>query len=285
MSGTGAAVMAATTRLGQTTRGCDDFDGRISAQSVFDEDPDGHTGLDPDLDGLACEGRPLGVAPALWTDAVPPVAVPVALLEVIDGDTIAVSVNGRRELVRLVGIDAHEAGGPYQPVECFGPEASRFLDDLLGDGGQLFIERDVEDADRYGRLLRWVWLATDDGEVFLVNEAVVRAGFAERFRDTPNRRYVNEVIAAEAFARRYGLGLWHACASVPDRMPAASSPSPATMPAQATGCDPAYPEVCIPPPPPDLSCQDIPYTRFRVLPPDPHHFDGNQDGVACEGPG
>jgi len=47
-------------------------------------------------------------------------------------------------------------------------------------------------------------------------------------------------------------------------------------------CDPSYPTVCIPPPPPDLDCKDIPYRNFQVLPPDPHHFDGNHDGVGCE---
>jgi hypothetical protein len=47
-------------------------------------------------------------------------------------------------------------------------------------------------------------------------------------------------------------------------------------------CDPSYPTVCIPPPPPDLDCKDIPYRNFKVLPPDPHHFDGDHDGVGCE---
>jgi len=47
-------------------------------------------------------------------------------------------------------------------------------------------------------------------------------------------------------------------------------------------CDPAYPDVCIPPPPPDLDCKDIPYRNFRVLPPDPHHFDKDGDGIGCE---
>jgi micrococcal nuclease len=53
-----------------------------------------------------------------------------------------------------------------------------------------------------------------------------------------------------------------------------------------TGCDPAYPDLCIPPPPPDLDCDYVYDQGFRhitVLPPDPHNFDGNQDGVACEG--
>jgi hypothetical protein len=50
----------------------------------------------------------------------------------------------------------------------------------------------------------------------------------------------------------------------------------------AANCDPAYPTVCIPPPPPDLDCGDIPYTNFTVLPPDPHGFDADHDGVGCE---
>ena len=58
----------------------------------------------------------------------------------------------------------------------------------------------------------------------------------------------------------------------------------ATTPRTAVGgaCDPSYPTVCIPPPPPDLDCKDIPYRRFAVRPPDPHHFDGGGDGVGCE---
>ena len=52
---------------------------------------------------------------------------------------------------------------------------------------------------------------------------------------------------------------------------------------QDTGeCDPSYPTVCIPPPPPDLDCGDIPYRNFPVLPPDPHGFDGDGDGIGCE---
>ena len=46
-------------------------------------------------------------------------------------------------------------------------------------------------------------------------------------------------------------------------------------------CDPSYPDVCIPPPPPDLDCKDISYKKFRVLPPDPHRFDGNKNGIGC----
>jgi micrococcal nuclease len=189
--------------------------------------------------------------------------------------------------------------GGYQQEECFGPEASRFLKALLNVGGELWIEQDVEDRDQYGRLLRWVWADFGTGEVYLLNEALLRAGFAERYRNTPNDLYLDELLEAETFAQDYQLGLWKACdmpnrvtsASVPTTMPRATlaPTSVAAFPAPSStddrpGCDPSYPEVCIPPYPPDLSCGDVPYDHLRVLPPDPHHFDGNGDGVGCEGP-
>jgi Protein of unknown function (DUF1524) len=53
-------------------------------------------------------------------------------------------------------------------------------------------------------------------------------------------------------------------------------------PPPPSNCDPSYPTACIPPPPPDLDCGDIPFDHFVVLPPDPHSFDGDGDGVGCE---
>ena len=60
-------------------------------------------------------------------------------------------------------------------------------------------------------------------------------------------------------------------------------PPPPPPSSPGTSCDPAYPTVCIPSPPPDLDCKDIPFRRFTVLPPDPHRFDGDHDGIGCEG--
>jgi hypothetical protein len=53
-------------------------------------------------------------------------------------------------------------------------------------------------------------------------------------------------------------------------------------PGTGAGCASSYPERCIPPPPPRLTCQDIGLSNFLVLPPDPHHFDPDQDGIGCE---
>jgi micrococcal nuclease len=55
-----------------------------------------------------------------------------------------------------------------------------------------------------------------------------------------------------------------------------------TTSSRFTSCDPAYPDFCIPPPPPDLDCPDIDTREFTVLPPDPHHFDTDHDGIGCE---
>lgn len=59
----------------------------------------------------------------------------------------------------------------------------------------------------------------------------------------------------------------------------ADLPPPATP---ASSCDPAYPDVCIPSPPPDLDCPEIPFKNFRVLQPDPHRLDQDNDGIGCE---
>lgn len=59
-------------------------------------------------------------------------------------------------------------------------------------------------------------------------------------------------------------------------------PLPTATPTRGPNCSPAYPTVCIPPPPPDLDCAQIPYRKFTVLPPDPHKFDSDKDGIGCE---
>jgi len=60
------------------------------------------------------------------------------------------------------------------------------------------------------------------------------------------------------------------------------TPKPSPKPTHSANCDPAYPDFCIPPSPPDLDCGDIDANNFTVLPPDPHRFDGDHDGIGCE---
>jgi hypothetical protein len=91
---------------------------------------------------------------------------------------------------------------------------------------------------------------------------------------TNRTRYYFRIAAVNAA----GSGPWSAVVSA---VPVAPLPPPPPPP-PPSGCSPSYPTVCIPPAPPDLDCGDIPYRRFTVLPPDPHHFDLDFDGVGCE---
>ena len=67
----------------------------------------------------------------------------------------------------------------------------------------------------------------------------------------------------------------------PSSVPA-SNPMSVMTSEPGGNCDPAYPDVCIMPPPPDLDCKDVPYKRFKVVPPDPQMFDIDKDGIGCE---
>ena len=287
---------------------CDGFDSQIWAQSVYDTDPAEYAALDPDGNGLACEELLLGAAPTMWTSRVPSGTEPVTLIEITDGDTIRVDVDGREEPVRFILIDAPETRHPNNPPECFGQEATAYLSWMLSLGGDLYLETDVSDRDRFGRLLRYVWLDFGDGEVYLVNEALVRAGYAAFSTFPPDVKYVDEIREAGQFAREHGYGLWSSCITdgegdtnelsgiqaihaepetEVDPVQTGSEPLPEqvviTDPASAFGCESSYPDVCIPPPPPDLDCGDVNSGGFTVYPPDPHRFDGDFDGIGCEG--
>jgi micrococcal nuclease len=197
------------------------------------------------------------------------------VIRVVDGDTIHVLLDGEDHSLRYIGMDTPETVNPNQPVEWMGREASD-ANKRLVDGQEVVLEKDVSETDRYGRLLRYVWLHDARGWL-LVNGELVRLGYAQVFTYPPDVKYNELFLELERDARDAGRGLW-------SESPVDSSPPTATEPpgGSAGNCDPSYPGVCIPPPPPDLDCGDIPYRRFTVLPPDPHRFDGDQDGIGCE---
>jgi hypothetical protein len=73
------------------------------------------------------------------------------------------------------------------------------------------------------------------------------------------------------------------CATATERVPPEAVPEPTNNNEPApSDCHPSYPDICIPPPPPDLDCRDVPDTYFTVLPPDPHRFDRDKNGLGCE---
>lgn len=128
----------------------------------------------------------------------------VSVLRVVDGDTIEVRLGGKEQRVRYIGINTPESVDPRRPVERFGKEASVRNRELV-QGKTVRLERDVSETDRHGRLLRYVWV---DGA--LVNETLVREGFARAVSYPPDVKYQERLRAAEREARAANRGQWAA---------------------------------------------------------------------------
>lgn len=126
----------------------------------------------------------------------------VRVLEVVDGDTVEVTVDGAEESVRLIGIDAPENG------ECMSREATAALEELVRPGVRLF--QDVSDRDQYGRLLRYV----EAGDVF-VNEELVRRGLALARDYPPDTARKALLSKAQDDANAANRGIWNPTACGP----------------------------------------------------------------------
>ena len=127
---------------------------------------------------------------------------------VVDGDTIEIAIGGKTERVRLIGVDTPETKHPSKGVECFGPEASAYTEQLLPEGTALRVERDVEARDKYGRLLLYVYIA--DSNVF-VNLDLVMNGYARPMVFEPNTAHMADFAQAATQAELRNVGLWQAC--------------------------------------------------------------------------
>jgi len=179
--------------------------------------------------------------------------------EVIDGDTIKVIIDGVEYRVRYIGMDAPEVAtdvyAAYAEIE----------NTKLVLGRQVLLIKDVSETDYFGRLLRYVVV----GNVF-VNDALLRDGWAIEKAYPPDTACNISFSKAQRVAQEKNLGIWNN--------------NPIIEPPSRSGgdCDPSYPDICIPSPPPKLTCKDIDYRNFRVTGSDPHGFDGNNDGWGCE---
>jgi micrococcal nuclease len=122
--------------------------------------------------------------------------------EVVDGDTIHVLIDNKKETVRLVLVDTPETKHPTKPIEPFGPEASQFTKDLLA-GKQVKLVPDVSVRDRYGRLLMYVWV--DDR---MVNELLLEKGLARVAVFPPDVKYLEAFRAIQKKAQEAELGIW-----------------------------------------------------------------------------
>ena len=127
---------------------------------------------------------------------------------VVDGDTVDVVIAGVEERVRLLGVDTPETNVEAGPPECFGAEATAYTRGRLPSGTAVRLARDVVGRDDYGRLLAYVYRA-DDGS--LLNEELVRLGFARPLWIEPNGILRPRIVEAARTAEREALGLWAAC--------------------------------------------------------------------------
>jgi micrococcal nuclease len=130
------------------------------------------------------------------------------VIQVVDGDTVVVDLGGRQETLRLIGIDTPETVDPGEPPECFGPEATAHTKELLPEGTEVRLTRDVEPRDRYDRLLAYVERAEDG---LFVNLDLVAGGWADDYPFPPNVAHERDFALAAARARSDDLGLWGSC--------------------------------------------------------------------------
>ena len=186
--------------------------------------------------------------------------------QVVDGDTLDVRLaSGKRERVRLIGIDAAERGA------CFADQSAARARQLAlskpvvlrGDGTQ-------DTRDRYGRLLAYVWLP---GGRDLGYQLVVGGHAKVYVHRTPFQR-LGAYRTAEQRAKAAPAGAWKACTTIRAAVP---SPPP------AASCHPSY-TPCLPVVA-DLDCADVRalgVAPVRVLGSDPYRLDGDDDGLGCE---
>jgi len=191
------------------------------------------------------------IAPALCTGSAKCFVGTVT--HIVDGDTL--DVEGKR--IRLALVNTPEIGeNRYADAKKFAEELCPVTSDVTvdQDDGQLF--------DVYGRMVAKVTCGNDNK---ILNAELLYYDYAEILTE-----YCDESeFSSEFWAQRYGCRL-------------VSFPTPIEPQSDDGTCDPSYPDVCIPSPPPDLDCSEIAFRNFKVLQPDPHRFDNDKNGIGCE---
>jgi micrococcal nuclease len=139
-----------------------------------------------------------GCAELVPEHAEPPERATVRVTKHTDGDTLWLSGIGK---VRLIGVDTPEV---YGGVECYGREASAFVERTVPLGSEVRYRLGVDERDRYGRALAYVWLR--DGR--FLNRLLVARGYAQPLTVPPNVEYEDLFVRAARHAREVGRGLW-----------------------------------------------------------------------------
>ncbi len=146
-------------------------------------------------------------------DNFPILLIKTTVAKVIDGDTFEASINGRQEKIRLIGVDTPETVHPTQGEEPYGKEASNYTKSKL-EGKEIWLEKDVQERDNYGRLLAYTWLTppskVEDKEIRekMFNALLLLDGYAQVATYPPNVKYVDYFTKYQAEAREGNKGLW-----------------------------------------------------------------------------
>lgn len=129
------------------------------------------------------------------------------VVHVADGDTINVLIDGKQEKVRFIGVDTPEKNDSRKPVQCYAKAASNFTAEKL-DGGSVRLEADAQsdNRDRYGRLLRYVYL--HDGT--LINKEIIAQGYGFAMTSFPHSK-MSDFTFAQSQAEKEHKGLWNQC--------------------------------------------------------------------------
>ena len=187
---------------------------------------------------------PLLAQPAL-PKAIAAVSLPAGddavVARVISGDTIEVKIKGVGFTIGYLGIDAPNIATAAAKAECYSAQATAFNSRLVSRQ-TVRVEREVSDFETNGsgRLLRWVFLS--DGR--LVNEELVKAGYALASNIAPDQKYMARLITAQQAAQSAKLGMWGACPSIAAKAITVAPTAEAQASSTASSACPT-PEICI----------------------------------------
>ncbi|WP_028550337.1 thermonuclease family protein [Paenibacillus sp. UNC451MF] len=126
----------------------------------------------------------------------------VTIERVVDGDTFEIKKDGKKEKVRLIGVDTPETKKANTPVMFYGKEASDYTQKRL-ENKTVELEWDVEKRDQYDRYLAYVWIGDE-----LYNRTLVQEGYARMATFPPNVKYVDQFKKDQEAARKQQKGLW-----------------------------------------------------------------------------
>lgn len=167
------------------------------------------------------------------------------VVRVVDGDTIVIDRGKGQEKIRMILVNTPETKHPTKGVEFFGKEASAFTTNAL-TGKTVYLQKDVSETDRYGRLLRYVWTERpasnnpSNAEIRskCFNAALLAGGYAQLSTFPPDLKYVDLFRQIQNEARQANMGLW-AGGTVAPEQPGKQNPSN-TGGGYKNPSDPAY---------------------------------------------